>query len=1255
MLKALELVGFKSFAEKTVFEFGPGIAVIVGPNGSGKSNVVDAVKWVLGEQSVKSLRGKEMVDVIFNGSSSRHAANMAEVTLTLDNSSRFLPLDADEVHVGRRVYRSGEGEYLLNRQPCRLRDIRDLLASTGIGTNAYSIIEQGRVDALLQASPKDRRLIFEEAAGVARFRAKKLESLRRLERVEQNLVRLKDIVDEVEGRLRTLRQQAAKARRYKELTERLQQLRTQAALADWRQMSRALHEHEQRLAALQAAADEAAHRLQEAESVQAQWSAALAELDERLHADEAAFGAQREQIAAWQSSLVAEFARLHDLEDELARHRAQLAADNQRSGDLHAQRAALLAEERDAQQQRQHCAAVLEELCRQAADVAAHHAHRQAAVEQAQQGLSEAAQQAASLATARAALEARQRTLADNLARCEERLAHSQRQQAATAAELDDVSAAAQQIAQAIDNARMAMTAARQQLDALRQAQDEQARQRDALRQQHARLAERHCVLQELEARQEGLTAGARQVLQQLGRPGAEPLRHVHGVLGQLLHVEVETAQLIELALGDLAGYLLADPVPELLHYLAAVEPQLAGRVGFVWLTPGGPQPPLPDLDGIPGVVGRADRFVEAAPPYRPALLRRLGRTWIVESIDDALRLAAGHSADGPSADRGPSLPATPPGDSPPALRAAEARGPVAAPSGLTFVTLGGAVLWPDGRLSLGPAGSGLGLISRRSELRLLAERLAALDQRLQAAESLVAQTQQQVQAVEQRLESLAVQLRGHLESHAEHRQRARTLRDRLSQLESQHAELLAERDALQHDLQHLEAELQRHTLQQTRIDTQRTALEQTLADAQARRAETESRRAELQRAATAAQVELARAEQRCEHVQSRRQQWERSLQERQQTLQEHREQSQRCAERCAQAVLAVLRCESRLAELYWGKQQRAAAVAQGLDRQAELKRALQQATAQVQRAASEQRDLASRLHAEELAAQQLRLQRENLVARLRDDYGIELAELVQRAVSDEAQAGDADSEAEIAQLRQKIQQMGAVNLEALDELQGLEARFQALSGQYADLSSAKANLEQIIARINEDSRRLFVETLEAVRGHFQALFRKLFGGGQADLVLEAGVDVLESGVDIVARPPGKELRNISLLSGGEKTLTCVALLLAIFRTRPSPFCVLDEVDAALDEANIGRFVDVLHEFLAWTQFIVVTHSKKTMTCAHTLYGVTMQESGVSKRVSVRFEDVTDSGDIRESAGPGTTVQAATPAGSASQDEHQAA
>ncbi|MEX0977777.1 MAG: AAA family ATPase, partial [Pirellulales bacterium] len=388
-----------------------------------------------------------------------------------------------------------------------------------------------------------------------------------------------------------------------------------------------------------------------------------------------------------------------------------------------------------------------------------------------------------------------------------------------------------------------------------------------------------------------------------------------------------------------------------------------------------------------------------------------------------------------------------------------------------------------------------------------------------------------------------------------------------------------------------------------------------------------EQARARFSREAGATKIEVVKSEQRLSHLVSQKSQLERDQQERGRALVDSRSHLEICLERMRDAERNILRAESEVAELYLRKESFAAEAVGHVEQRDTWRERRAQLNNEAQRVRARIRKLEAKLHAKDLAAGEVRHERTTLADRLREDYAIELADLEHQPSAEELHEREA-VEREIADLRSKLNSIGGVNLDALAELEELETRYNTLSGQHQDLSSAKASLESIIAKINADSRRLFADTLEVVREHFQSLFRKLFGGGHADIVLDEGADILDSGIEIIARPPGKEPRNISLLSGGEKTLTCVALLLAIFRSRPSPFCVLDEVDAALDEANIERFIAVLQEFLAWTQFIVVTHSKKTMTCANTLYGITMQEAGISKRVSVRFDDVSETGEI---------------------------
>jgi chromosome segregation protein len=1206
MLKALELVGFKSFADKTRFEFPPGITAVVGPNGSGKSNVVDAIKWVLGEQSVKSLRGKEMADVIFNGSGARRAMNAAEVTLTFDNSRALLAVDTPEVHITRRVYRSGEGEYLINRQPTRLRDIRDLLAGTGMGTQAYSVIEQGKVDVLLQSSAKDRRVIFEEAAGISRFKARKIEALRRLERVEQNLLRLSDIVDEVESRLRSVKLQANKARRYKEYVDRLQELRTQVALVDWTRLSELLSGFEADVAELTRQRD---GTIAEAEAIEARLleaEARVGELTEAIRASEAQTAADRERIAAAESTIEHSRARSSDLEQEVARLQRQLASLSVRAGGLEQHLRETRAAVEAAEGQQRQVARQLGERERAMTDVIARLDQLRAESHQRRAGQVEQMRAATALSNQISALESQADAALVARDRCRSRLGDLDQQLSAVDQQCRELRDQREQLAGQAGQLSDRVAAVQTRLEQLRAERDQKQGELADLHKRLSAMAERVAVLEELERRYEGLSPGVKEVLAQAKSGQDGPFRQVCGLVADLFRVSVESASLVEVALGETAQHIVVRPGRELLDHLQAQPKPFSGRVGFLWLGAAAEPDDVDNVnfDGWPGVLGRADRFVETEPEYEPLARRLLGRTWFVEKLSHALTLAQ-----------------TP-------QRTCH------------FVTLAGDLLTADGTLCVGPRHASTGLISRRSELRALHAQLTGLETQVQQAEAAIVRVQQQIAHDQSELGRAQADHRQAGETLARHDQKLVAAEERKSHLAQQRTVLEAELRAAEGQY-----EVVGGTLAETRLKLR--SLEAGLADTEremARLAEElerwEADRTGHGREATEAKIELAKGEERLGSLRARLRQFEESQQERHRAAAESNEQLADCLRRADESQWSILRAESETAELYLRKESSAGRTA-GLVQQREAVQADRvQLGANAQRIRAKVRKLEEKVHAKELAANEVRLERNALVDRFREDYGVTLTEL-EHEPTEEEQHQREEAQKEIEELRQKINNLGNVNLEALEELDQLETRHSTLAAQHKDLSDAKGSLQRIIERINADSRRLFAETLETVRGHFVSLFRDLFGGGQADIVLEENVDMLESGIEIVARPPGKEPRSISLLSGGEKTLTCVALLLAIFRSRPSPFCVLDEVDAALDEANIDRFTKVLRDFLAWTQFIIVTHSKKTMTCATTIYGVTMQESGISKQVSVRFEDVSDNGEILLSAPSAEETQAA--------------
>ena len=1206
MLKALELIGFKSFADKTRFEFPPGITVIVGPNGSGKSNIVDAMKWVLGEQSAKSLRGKDMADVIFKGSGDggRKMVNSAEATLIFDNSAGQLAIDAPEVHVTRRVYRSGEGEYLINRQPCRLKDIRGLFRGTGVGGDAYSLIEQGKVDRMLQASPRDRRSIFEEAAGISRFKAKKVEAQRRLERVEQNLLRLSDIVEEVESRLRSVRSQATKARRYREYRDRLQELRTQAGLADWRQLSVQVEAAEQSLANLRSQTEECSQHVERlAAELAVQDEQMTAALD-AIRACENRSAQNREQIAVRQSSLEQSRRRAGELEETAAGHRRHLASQTGRTGDLQQRIDDIQSRLAQAEHSRQ--------------DAQARAVEKSAALEQLAADLEKARSQYESdrrvqfdalrsvaalesritnlqsqLESARASVTRTRESLAgieETLSVCEQDLQRSQEQTRLFAAKRDEHAES--------------LRACRQKAAELRQLQSQQRDSLSAFQQRRTAASERVAVLDELDRNYEGLAQGVREVLELSREATSGPFAEVQGLVADLIEASVEFAPLVDVALGDKAQHIVLT-TRELLDDIQSGRYQPAGRVGFVSLDSVSPSRRVPSPPDGQGLVGQLETMVACDERVRPMVQRLLGDVWCVETLRDAMALHASN---------------------PPATR---------------FVTLAGELVDNDGTVVVGLRSTMAGLVSRRSELRALQDEVAALELKIEQAEGELAETERQLHEIEKKQSQLDDEHRSVERSLADHQARSRALEDRGT-------ELALKRDAMAADLElantaaaRASDELDAAQPELQNLQSAATGCENRLRDLEASLTAMETERERLAKETTAARIDAATCEQNAESLRLNLSQLQEDRHERHRALSESDRQLTLCLKRQLETDLEILRTTSELAGLYLGKDRLEQESRQSARHRTACVSQRTRVAEELQSVRQRLRQLEDSQHQRELEVGEFRHQRNTLAERLREDYEINIEQLVQQLSTQEVEQRD-EVEREIADLRRKLNNIGAVNMDALAELDSLESRFAALSKQYQDLRDGKEALQRIISKINADSRRLFEETLEAIRVNFQTLYRKAFGGGRADLVLEEGVDLLEAGVDIIATPPGKPSFSNSLLSGGEKALTAVSLLLAIFQYRPSPFCVLDEVDAPFDEANIGRFVDVLKGFLDWTKFVIVTHSKKTMTAASTLYGVTMQESGVSKRVSVRFEDVTEDGHIRSEAFEGKDSQTPT-------------
>ena len=1209
-LTALELCGFKSFADRTRFEFPAGITAVVGPNGSGKSNVVDAIKWVLGEQSVRSLRGRDMTDVIFAGSGGRKPLNAAEVSLVFDNSAGLFASAAPEVQITRRVYRSGENEYLINGEASRLRDIRELFSGTGAATEAYSVIEQGRVDALLVASGRDRRAVFEEAAGITRFRARRTEALRRLERGEQNRQRLADIVGELSSRLDTVRHQAARARRWKAQTDRLRRLRIAAATRDLAEVDAAVAAVDAALAtargdcaATEMRAAAAADRVTALATVDAELQPRLQAARESLATDKARAAAAEATLTALRgrrTDLDAERARLEDdlrraVGEQAATNRSMTAADAEVAGierSLEELGERLQACERAAVGSRDDAARARQAVVDQAAVVAGLERTRQslqseydraaARVEEAHRvadswrdRIATARAQAASLEESASTSEGTSASLAERLGAVEQ--------------ELETLDITHRERSAAVDAGWQALAGWQARLEACR---------------------ERRAMLDEMVGRQEGLSDAARRLLVDQGgaehAAGPDRVPGLIGPLAGLVDADVAWAGVVDVALGVLGQSLVVGSLDELLRWQSAwadtpaaqVVLASGGRIGFLPATPPRTDPFHP-IDDAPGVVGRLDRLIglpaAATEEGGGIAAHLLARVWVVERLADAAPLV-------PSA-----------------------------PAGTLFITRTGDSLSADGGLEIGQPGAATGMVARRSELKALEQRQAELARTTAAAGEIVErlqaeltetrreirQAQERRQQAAERLASARAELDRTRRELASTADTIATMTASLRDCERQLVERTSAREAAAAGLVQVTRDLADAGRQLDRvrgdIDTLDRSRGEVLDEMQRLRIEQATGTERLARAREAVSSRRAELDARRSDVASARRRLDAG------------------GQRVTETDLELLAAGASLAEATWAAERStellgclAAAQHRVAMDQREASGSLDDARAALTR-------LAETIHARELEVGDARHRRARIVERIRDDYGIAIDELVDRhadaPAADDGATDDAplptdrgELEVEIDALRRKLASMTSVNLEALAEAEALTERLAGLESQLADVTNAKQAIEQLVARIDEESRRLLGETIETVRGHFQELFERLFGGGQADIVLEQGVDLLEASVEIVARPPGKEPRNISLLSGGEKTMTCVALLLAIFRSRPSPFCVLDEVDAALDEANVDRFAGVLRDFLSSTQFIIVTHSKKTMAAADTLYGVTQEESGVSKRISVRLE-----------------------------------
>ncbi|MHC4646626.1 MAG: chromosome segregation protein SMC [Planctomycetota bacterium] len=1179
-LERIVLDGFKSFADKTDFVFDSAVTAIVGPNGCGKSNVVDAVKWVLGEQSVKSLRSDQMADVIFGGSSSRKPLGTAGVTLVIANTSGTLAIEADEVQISRRIYRNGESEYRINNKICRLKDIRELFMDTGVGVRAYSIIEQGQIEQILNSSKTDRRAIFEEAAGISRYKAHKKEALRKLERTEQNLLRLADILSEVTRNLRSVKLAAGKARNYLQYSQRLKELQVNYSLAEYAKNEARSQEKKAELGHLE-------EELGGVVAEVARNDALVSELGRRIIEAENELNQADNSLVAVQSKIEQNVQRIDFLRTrmaELEQRKESAEKRLEKLKDLQAQFTEDLrqytAEQEDCERMQAEKEGETAQIEQAIGEINAECAALEAELEDEKSGIIDMVRRTAqlhnevqSISVYRNSLSSQKDRLAGRANTAKAELEELMTQKAQHQARLGDIEKVLEELQQSLETKR------KETEEITRQIAEDGKRLAHSKEVQSA-LGSELTILSDMERKREGVNDAVKSVLQSSSADNGG-FDYVEGLLAETIAADVEHVGAVEAALEGKTDALLVDDTSRLMADMEAIE-RLDGRVNFICLDRIEPFVDRRDFSGFGFVKSRLAEFVRAKGKYAPLVWKLLGKTIVVDTIDSAGELYAQLGEE------------------------------------YEFVTLEGELLAAGGSVKLGPLGRATGLISRKSRLRQLAETIAQ-------TQSEIALLQEQIDRNARTNEHLAKLCKDLRTAVYEASTEKMQVNSKLSALEQNIKRLRDEQPLIAGEMDLLEAQIAQSVQKEYDSKQRLEELEAVNTERMAHIKELETRhggqktmqQSQMSRL-TDLRVALGQVAEQRKALKQTIGSLENQLRENRAAAESAQTEIQSCAEQLGKAQNDILNCEATVSELFVEKEKRQENTGKLHERIEELLEEQKRTEELVRKKRSEQGQVEQKINAIRIELSQLEVRSQDLVERVRDELHIDLAEAFK---SYEQSHVDWESiREEIAELRGKIERLGNVNVDAITEQESLEERHKFLSSQVEDLNSSKGQLQQLINRLNKKSREKFQQTFEVIRVNFQQIFRKLFGGGKADIILEEAEDILEAPIEIIARPPGKETRSISLLSGGEKSMTAIALLFSVFKTKPSPFCFLDEIDAALDEANNERFNLMLREFQKGSQFVVITHSKRTMSIADVLFGITMQTRGVSKKISVRFD-----------------------------------
>ncbi len=1171
-LKSLEVQGLKSFPDKTVIRFGDDITAIVGPNGSGKSNISDAVLWVMGEQSTKTLRGAKMEDVIFGGTQKRAAVGFAEATLTLDNIDRALPYDADEVMVTRRYYRSGDSEYYINRQSARLRDIHEMFMDTGLGREGYSNIGQGRIDEILSLKSADRREIFEEAAGISKYRHRKEETERKLAHTEDNLLRIGDKVSELELQLEPLKQQSEKAKKYLELKDELQGVEIAVWLDTLDKLSANAKKAEEDYASASFVLQQAHEDLDKLYAQSEQMGSELRHRDEELES----IRVQVNLLDATHQQLDGQMAvlqgNIRNNEENIVRIEEELQGQEDRSGGISAQleqtRQRIAQIDTDLTTKRQELDTLQQELAAMTANA---------------QGITrqflELRATESTLTAEIAGREADIRGIESNLQENDTRKQQLEEDLNAGTARENEAKQALEACRKELRKAQDDVTAANNTISGYTLRQSTRAKRRDELSQQLRELTTKldsvqakTRVFRAMERDFENYQKSVRMVMQEAQR-GA--IRNVHGPVSRLIRTDDEYTVAIEIALGGAMQQIVVDTEADGKAAISYLKRTGGGRATFLPISViRGKELKESGLEKCRGFVGIASELVKTDKRYQGIVDNLLGRIVITEDIDCAIAMAKQYQ------------------------------------NRFKIVSLDGQVVNPGGSMTGGSVNKEAGILSRANELEKLTAQEKELEKKLQSCETELREAQRAVDQVEFQMSAAKDQLREAEDQvlrlqgqEKQHEIMVQAITDAMSSARREKEALDARENADRQRYAAQQAKIQVYNTQLAETRERIAALEGSQQDADHAMSNVTERMTGLKTEEAALEAEKNTAENHIADLQTLCNDMEGDREKKLALIDAIRAES----ERIAQEIKAL---ESRQAD----NDQETARMRKGMEN-ALTQRAEAEATkTRAEREAQEKnKDILNMERACALLEQKkvtTAMEERQIIDKLWDSY-----ELTPGTAADKR--GQIESVAagnrQISELKRKISALGTPNLGAIEEYARVNERYSYLVSQRDDVLTSKKELETIIQNITQEMTTIFVAEFQKINHHFGIVFEEMFGGGKGQLILEDPEQPLTCGIEIRVQPPGKQVKTITLLSGGEKAFVATALYFAILKVRPTPFCLLDEIDAALDDRNVERFASYLRNLSEKTQFIVITHRRGTMEASDVLYGVTMQEQGVSK------------------------------------------